>query len=133
MIPMGAALLPFTSSAGEMSAWAMLFALVIGHAVADYPLQGKFLAIRKNRHIKPLEYGADVPAAIWVYCLSAHALVHAGAVWLVTGSAWYGFFEFVLHWVIDFAKCEKWTNFHQDQGLHLLSKVAYVVGIYWLS
>ncbi len=111
----------------SMGPWALLFALVIGHALADYPLQGKFLAIRKNRHIKPLEYGADVPPNIWVYCLSAHSLVHAGAVWLITGSAALGFAEFVLHWAIDFAKCEKWTNFHQDQGLHLLSKLAYVL------
>jgi hypothetical protein len=39
--------------------------------------------------------------------------------------------EFVLHWWIDFAKCEKWTNFHQDQGLHLLSKLAYVAALFW--
>jgi len=111
--------------------WAMLFALIIGHALADYPLQGKFLAIRKNRHIKPLDYGGDVPSNIWVYCLSAHSLVHAGAVWVVAGSALLGFVEFVLHWWIDFAKCEKWTNFHQDQGLHLLSKLAYVAALFW--
>jgi hypothetical protein len=73
-----------------------------------------------------------VPAAIWVYCLSAHSLVHAGAVWIITGSALFGFIEFVLHWVIDFAKCEKWTNFHVDQGLHLASKLGYVAAIYWM-
>lgn len=113
-----------------MGPWAMLFALIIGHAVADYPMQGKFLAIRKNRHIKPLEYGGEVPPSLWVYCLSAHSLVHAGAVWLITGSVIFGFAEFVLHWAIDFAKCEKWTTFHQDQGLHILSKIAYVLIIY---
>jgi len=127
-----ASLLHLTSTPENMTPWAMLFALIIGHALADYPLQGKFLAIRKNRHIKPLDYGADVPSNIWVYCLSAHSLVHAGAVWVVTGSALFGFIEFGLHWWIDFAKCEKWTNFHQDQGLHLLSKLAYVAAIFWL-
>ncbi len=116
----------------SMGPWALLFALIIGHALADYPLQGKFLAIRKNRHIKPLEYGADVPSAIWVYCLSAHSLVHAGAVWVVTDSPLFGFIEFVVHWAIDFAKCEKWTNFHTDQGLHLLSKLIYVAVLYWM-
>ncbi len=116
----------------SMGPWALLFALIIGHALADYPLQGKFLAIRKNRHIKPLEYGADVPSAIWVYCLSAHSLVHAGAVWVVTGSPLFGFIEFLVHWAIDFAKCEKWTNFHTDQGLHLLSKLIYVAALYWM-
>lgn len=111
--------------------WALLFALIIGHALADYPLQGKFLAIRKNRHIKSIDYTGDSPQQLWVYCLSAHSLVHAGAVWIITGSALFGFIEFVLHWLIDFAKCEKWTNFHQDQTLHLVSKLAYVVAIYW--
>lgn len=127
-----ASFLHFNPTPESMGPWAMLFAMIIGHAVADYPMQGKFLAIRKNRHIKPLEYGADVPGAIWVYCLSAHSLVHAGAVWLITGNPIFGFIEFVLHWIIDFAKCEKWTTFHQDQGLHLLSKIAYVAAIFWL-
>lgn len=116
----------------DQGPWALLFAFTIGHALADYPLQGKFLAIRKNRHIKSIDYIGDSPASLWVYCLTAHSLVHAGAVWVVTGSAAFGFAEFVLHWLIDFAKCEKWTNFHQDQGLHLLSKVLYVALIYWI-
>ncbi len=114
-----------------MGPWALLFALIIGHALADYPLQGKFLAIRKNRHVKSLDYGTDVPSGIWVYCLSAHSLVHAGAVWIISGSPVLGFAEFVLHWLIDFAKCEKWTNFHQDQALHLFSKLGYVALIFW--
>lgn len=116
----------------DQGPWALLFAFTIGHALADYPLQGKFLAIRKNRHIKSIDYIGDSPASLWVYCLTAHSLVHAGAVWVITGSAAFGFAEFVLHWLIDFAKCEKWTDFHQDQGLHLLSKVLYVALIYWI-
>jgi hypothetical protein len=117
--------------------WALLFALAIGHALADYPLQGKFLAIRKNRHIKSIDYTGDSPPQLWIYCLSAHSLVHAGTVWVimvawgVTAAALFAFIEFVLHWLIDFAKCEKWTNFHQDQALHLISKVGYVAAIYW--
>jgi hypothetical protein len=121
-------------SGAEISGpWVLLFALIIGHAFADFPLQGKFLAIRKNRHIKSIDYTGDSPPHLWVYCLSAHSLVHSGAVWIITGSAAYGFAEFVLHWLIDFAKCEKWTNFHWDQALHLFSKVAYVVTIYCLN
>lgn len=116
-------------SSTDSGPWAMFFALVIGHAVADFALQGKFLAIRKNRHIKSIDYIGDSPASLWVYCLTAHSLVHAGAVWVVTGSVVFAFAEFVLHWLIDFVKCEKWTNFHQDQGLHILSKAVYVVAI----
>lgn len=117
--------------------WALLFALAIGHALADYPLQGKFLAIRKNRHIKSIDYTGDSPPQLWIYCLSAHSLVHAGTVWIimvawgVAAAALFAFIEFVLHWLIDFAKCEKWTNFHQDQSLHLISKVGYVAALYW--
>ena len=119
------------SGTADNGPWAMFFALMIGHAVADYPLQGKFLAIRKNRHIKSIDYTGDSPGSLWVYCLTAHALVHAGAVWIITGSALYGFIEFVLHWVIDFGKCEKWTNFHHDQGLHILCKAGYVLAGCW--
>jgi hypothetical protein len=125
-------------TAGPWASWSLLFALLIGHALADYPLQGKFLAIRKNRHIKSIDYTGDSPPQLWVYCLSAHSLVHAGTVWVIIGAlglksaALFAFIEFVLHWLIDFAKCEKWTNFHQDQALHAVSKLGYVAAIYWL-
>lgn len=119
------------SGTADSGPWAMLFALIIGHAIADYPLQGKFLAVRKNRHIKAIDYSGDSPPTLWIYCLSAHSLVHSGMVWVITGSAAFAFAEFVLHWIIDFAKCEKWTNFHTDQGLHILSKVAYVLAGCW--
>jgi hypothetical protein len=99
--------------------------------VADFALQGKFLAIRKNRHIKSIDYIGDSPGSLWVYCLTAHSLVHAGAVWVVTGNPVFAFAEFVIHWLIDFVKCEKWTNFHQDQGLHILSKAVYVAIAVW--
>ncbi len=111
--------------------WAVLFAFIIGHAVCDYPLQGKFLAIRKNRHIKSIDYTGDSPGSLWVYCLSAHALVHAGAVWVIAGSPVLAFIEFLAHWLIDYAKCEKWTNFHIDQGLHILTKIAFVAWLFW--
>lgn len=127
----------FLSPTDTTGPWALLFALIIGHALADYPLQGKFLAIRKNRHIKSIDYTGDSPPQLWVYCLSAHSLVHAGSVWVIIGvlghpgAAVLAFCEFVLHWLIDFAKCEKWTNFHQDQSLHLVSKLGYVAAIFW--
>jgi hypothetical protein len=37
--------------------------------------------------------------------------------------------EFFLHWLIDLAKCRGFTNFHSDQALHFLCKVAYVLAI----
>jgi hypothetical protein len=58
--------------------------------------------------------------------------VHAGVIWLLfegfhlPGAVWFALAEFILHWLIDFAKCERWTNFHQDQSLHLVCKLGYL-------
>ena len=53
------------------------------------------------------------------------ALVHGGAVYLLTGSALLGLAEVVLHSAIDCAKCERLIGFHQDQALHVACKVVY--------
>jgi len=116
---------------------ALFLALLIAHAVADYPLQGTFLAIAKNRHndASPLFPGEAPPQWLWIQALSAHSLIHAGAVWLVTGSVVLGIAEFILHWLIDYAKCERWTGFHTDQALHVACKAGYVlvIAIGWVS
>ena len=106
----------------------LLFKLLIGHALADYPLQGDATAKGKNRHNPPhgIPPGQKL-VAVWWHYMTAHALIHAGAVWIVTGSMWFALAEFVLHWCIDFAKCENWTNPHADQALHVACKVAYVL------
>lgn len=111
------------------TAAAIFFALVIGHVLADYPLQGRFLSMAKNRHadVTSLFGNAPPPRGLWIHALTAHSLIHAGAVWLITGSIALGLMEMMLHWVIDFAKCEKWTNLTFDQSLHLLCKVGYAV------
>lgn len=111
-----------------MVAAALLFKLLIGHALADYPLQGDAIAKGKNRHNPP--YGippGQKPVAVWFHYLTAHALIQAGFVWLITGQVKWAVAEFILHWAIDFAKCENWTNPHQDQLLHILCKIGYVV------
>ena len=113
-----------------LAALQVLFALSIGHAVADFPLQGEFLATGKNRHFLIRMQDPCRPASIWVVCMTVHCLIHAGAVWLITGSALLGLVEFVLHWGIDVAKCEGKTTFNQDQALHLLCKMGYV-GAAW--
>lgn len=120
---------------GSAPDWAvggkLLFALLIGHALADYPLQGAFLARAKDRHS---DSGAlfgeqKAPKGLWVHALTAHSLVHAGAVWLITSSVLLAAVELVLHWFIDFAKCERWTGFHLDQVLHVLCKIGYVLAM----
>ena len=112
---------------GMTGAFPLLIALVMGHMLADYPLQGAFLAQTKNRHGKPpdLPGEASPVRGLWVHALTAHALIQGGAVWIITGSFTLGMVEVVLHWLIDFAKCEGWFGYHTDQALHVLCKALY--------
>nr|WKF58801.1 hypothetical protein HUO10_003302 [Paraburkholderia busanensis] len=98
----------------------MFLMLLIGHVIADYPLQGEFLARAKNRT-------NPIPGVPWWQAMFAHALIHAGAVWLITGSLFLGFAEFVMHHWIDDSKCRGKLSFNQDQALHVLCKFMWVV------
>ena len=124
--------LPFSPPDGLLSALVLFFALVIGHAFADFPLQGDFLSRGKNRNAPPppLADGKTTPANLWIYLMSAHCLIHAGFVWLISGYAILALAEFILHWLIDAAKCEGRTSFAQDQWLHVATKLVYV-GLLW--
>lgn len=123
---------PIEPATDLVSALVLFFALSIGHAFADFPLQGDFLSHGKNRNVTPpkLADGKTSPKHLWVYLMSAHCLIHAGFVWLITGSPLLGFLEFVAHFIIDVMKCENRTSFAVDQWLHLLSKAIWV-GLLW--
>ena len=95
-----------------------LFLLIAGHALADYPLQGDFLAKAKNRTM-------PIPGVPFWQALGAHALIHGGVVALVTGIWWLGLAEAVMHAWIDDAKCRGALTFNQDQGLHIVCKLAW--------
>lgn len=105
----------------------LLFQLLICHALCDYPLQGDFIGKFKSHKIASPVTGTT----IWWHLLTAHALIHSGAVWLVTESLAFASAELVAHWLIDFAKSHGITNFHIDQLLHVLCKVIYVLCIYY--
>ena len=111
-----------------MTGLELFFALMIGHALADFSLQTDSMAKGKNRNrvLDNIPPGQKV-VVCWYYWLTSHALIHAGAVWLITGFAWFAVAELVLHWLIDFAKCDNRINLHQDQALHAVCKVIYVV------
>lgn len=96
----------------------LFFKLLIGHCVADYPLQGDFLARGKN-------YNTAFPGMHWTIILSIHALIQAGSVWLLTGSPMLGALEFMFHWVIDYFKCDNKISFNTDQLIHVGCKVAW--------
>lgn len=111
----------------------LFFWLMVGHALADYPLQGDFLARAKCR------CATSFP---WQIALTAHAMIHAGFVAGLTGSIYLGLGELVLHWIIDYAKCEGWLMYFGplrnedaasrralwiDQALHAVCKAAWAV------
>ncbi len=108
---------------------AMLLWCLFGHFIGDYALQSDFMAQRKCRRNSL----ANVP---WYYVMSGHAATHAAAVGLATGSVWLALAEFAAHWILDFAKCEGWTNIHVDQLLHIICKFAWCAIVFaprWLA
>ncbi len=116
------------SGGGIAATLPVFLALLIAHALCDHPLQGQFLALHKNRHHIPQD--KNLPSrSLWVYCLTAHSLIHAGGVWLVTGSCLLAVVELILHWLIDFLKEERIINLPVDQLLHVSCKVLYVIAL----
>ncbi len=107
----------------------LLFLLIAGHAVCDFPFQNETIALEKNRH-STSALQQHVP---WFYWLSAHALTHGLAVGLLTGSVVLGALETLAHWAIDFGKCEKWYSVHVDQSLHVMCKVAWTLAFLYFS
>lgn len=108
-----------------MTAIEMFGLLLVAHALADYPLQGDFLAKAKNRT-------APIPCVPWWQALGAHSLIHGGAVGLITSLWWLGALEAIAHAVIDDAKCKGRISFNQDQSLHIVCKAiwcAIAVGV----
>lgn len=88
--------------------------LLVGHWLADYPLQGDFLA--KAKQDGPLR----------VYHLIAHSGIHAGFVMIITGSWILSLTEWVTHTIIDELKVRGKTSFAVDQALHIFCKIIYV-------
>jgi hypothetical protein len=109
--------------------FALLFFLIVGHALMDYSLQNDSMAVCKCRKsTSPL--AASVP---WYYWLTSHALLHGAAVGAIF--RWMGFdwnvvaalsmTETVIHWFVDYGKCEKWYSLHVDQAIHIVCKIAW--------
>ena len=101
-----------------------LLLLLMGHALADFYLQSDAMAKGKNRHREPVGIPpGQKPQRIWPYWLSAHALIHGAAVFVVTVSISAALIEVGVHWLTDFGKCENWYGIHFDQLIHVATKV----------
>jgi type IV secretory pathway VirB3-like protein len=94
--------------------------LIFLHYLGDYPLQGDFLAKAKNRT-------APIPGVPWYQALGAHATIHGGLVTLATGNIVLGILETVIHAITDDLKCRSKLTFNQDQAIHIICKMLWVV------
>lgn len=104
--------------------WLMiLFLLVVAHAAFDYALQGDTVSVNKN----PNSNTALQKHVPWYYWMASHALMHGGAVALITGSAALGIAETVAHFFIDYGKCLKKYDIHMDQALHFICKLVWFI------
>ena len=106
-----------------MTGLMVIFLLIAAHAAFDYALQGDTVALNKNPNANTA-LQKHVP---WYYWLGSHALMHGGAVALITGSAWLGLAETAAHFAIDYGKCLGKYSIHIDQLLHVVCKVTWLI------
>lgn len=99
----------------------LMIMLVLGHFLADFPLQGDKMAVEKCP-------GKDVTLN-WRWWLSAHAGTHGFMVALLTGSPVLGLAEMVAHSLIDFGKCRFGYKLIVDQALHWACKIVWVASL----
>lgn len=96
----------------------LLFLLLAAHALADYPLQGDFLAQAKNRN-------TPIGKLFWPHALFAHSMIHGGFVLLLTGSIWLALGEVMIHAATDWLKCENRISLNADQFVHIFCKICW--------
>ncbi len=109
------------SSAGiqAVSGLGIFALLAMGHFVADFALQSDRMAVEKCP-------GKDLTLP-WQWWLTAHAGIHAFFVTLITGIAWLGLAEWVLHSLVDYGKCRHRYGLGVDQLLHMVCKLLWVL------
>lgn len=98
----------------------MLVYMIAAHFLLDYALQGDWMSKAKNATLDL------VPGErIWPLALFGHALLHATAVQIITGSWVLFLLELVIHTLTDYGKCRGHFGYNADQFIHVGCKVAY--------
>ena len=97
----------------------LLILLILGHFLADFPLQGDRMAVEKCP-------GNDV-VLDWRWWLSAHAATHGFVVALLTGVPVLGLAETFFHAAIDYGKCRFRYTLIVDQLMHWGCKLVWVL------
>jgi hypothetical protein len=99
----------------------LIFILLLGcHYIADYPLQGLFVAMEKNRN-------NPSPLAPWYQVLFAHSMIHGMFVAAITGVWWFALIEAAIHSITDDRKCSGKISFNQDQAVHITCKIVFLL------
>ena len=111
----------------------LFLALLTGHALADYPLQGEWIAKAKNPNFMlPVSLTVSIQAEkIWLHVLFFHGLIHGAFVYLITHNLGLGLSEIILHMFIDYNKCKGKIGYNTDQALHVICKVWWLVLMCW--
>lgn len=100
----------------------LLYKLIIGHILGDFPLQGDFMSKYKNFNTELV--GKQV--SIWPLMLTYHAMIQGFIVYFITNMIFFGVVETIVHWLIDYGKMKGYYNFNQDQAFHILCKCLWV-------
>ena len=100
----------------------LFFLLCVSHALCDFAFQNDYITRQKRRILADGTHNDH-----WGWVLGAHALIHGGGVYFVTGHMLLpAVLETVCHAAIDFHKCEGRLTYNQDQTLHILCKAFWV-------
>ena len=94
------------------------FILLAAHCLADFPLQGDFLAKIKDPSRNTPEF--------WMTGLFSHSMIHAGAVLLITGYLSLALVQLFTHFAIDYSKCRYWFG-ESDKSFVIDQLLLYVV------
>ena len=90
--------------------------LLFFHFLADYPLQGDFLAKAKNKY-------NPIPGIPWRHAMFAHCFIHGFFVFLMTGMFTFLIGEIIIHWITDQLKCKGVIDYSSDQLIHIATKM----------